>query len=216
MPGEAPQELLERGQELLDEFERLRFSAAGGYVRPRSPEPVTRPPGVLADAIGATAAGSPAERQELLETLDPAVRLERAVAMFAPVIEQMRQRSADSALRRWSEPARLTSPEVRSPLPEGEGPARVSQHSGRRTSARCARLPTHPPRRFSRVGLRPHAPADRNRAPGPPRRARVADLLRPPDPARHERADPSEVTPGRKTRVDTCALTVPVRPAAAR
>ena len=107
VPGEAPQELLERGQELLDEFERLRFSSAGGYVRPRPPEPVTTLPGVLADAIGATAAGSPAERQELLETLDPAVRLERAVAMFAPVIEQMRQRSTDSVLRRWSEPGAL-------------------------------------------------------------------------------------------------------------
>ncbi len=106
-PGEAPQDLLERGQALLDEFERLRFSSQGGYVRPRSPEPVTKPPGVLADAIGATAAGSAAERQELLEMLDPAVRLERAVAMFAPVIELMRQRSSDSALRRWSEPGAL-------------------------------------------------------------------------------------------------------------
>ena len=105
--GEAPQELLERGQELLDEFERLRFSSQGGYVRPRSSDPVTKPPGVLADAIGATGAGRPAERQELLELLDPALRLERAVAMFAPLIEQMRQRSEDSALRRWSEPGAL-------------------------------------------------------------------------------------------------------------
>ena len=105
-PGEAPQELLDLGQQLLDEFEQLRFSAQGGYVRPRSPEPATTPPGVLADAIGATGAGSPVERQELLETLEPALRLERAVAMFQPVIEQMRQR-ADSALRRWSEPGAL-------------------------------------------------------------------------------------------------------------
>ena len=106
-PGEAPQELLEHGQELLDEFERLRFSSQGGYVRPRSPEPVTKPPGVLADAIGATGAGNADERQELLEMLDPALRLERAVAMFAPLIEQMRQRSTDSAVRRWSEPGAL-------------------------------------------------------------------------------------------------------------
>ncbi|MYE46143.1 MAG: hypothetical protein F4X25_05225 [Chloroflexi bacterium] len=106
-PGEAPQELLERGQALLDEFERLRFSSQGGYVRPRSPEPVTTPPGVLADAIGATGAGRPAERQELLETLDPALRLERAVAMFAPLIERMQQQSTDTTIRRWSEPGAL-------------------------------------------------------------------------------------------------------------
>lgn len=105
--SEAPQELLERGQALLDEFERLRFSSQGGYVRPRSPEPVTTPPGVLADAIGATGAGRPAERQELLETLDPALRLERAVAMFAPLIERMQQQSTDSTIRRWSEPGAL-------------------------------------------------------------------------------------------------------------
>ena len=105
--GEAPQELLERGQELLDEFERLRFSSQGGYVRPRPSEPVTTPPGVLADAIGATGAGRPIERQELLETPDPALRLERAVAMFAPLVDQMRRRSTDSALRRWHEPGAL-------------------------------------------------------------------------------------------------------------
>ena len=33
--------------------------------------------------------------------------LERAVAMFAPLIEQMSQRSEDSVLRRWSEPGAL-------------------------------------------------------------------------------------------------------------
>ena len=104
--GEAPAELIERGQALLGEFERLRYSAQGGYVQPREAPPPA-PPGVVADAIGATGAGSPAERQELLETLDAGKRLEQAVAIFAPLIEEMQRRSADSAIRRWQEPGAL-------------------------------------------------------------------------------------------------------------
>ena len=105
-PGGAPPERIAHGQRLLEEFERLRYSAQGGYARGRG-APSPAPPGVVADAIGATGAGSPAERQELLETLDPGARLERALAIFGPVVERMRRRADDGARQRWASPGAL-------------------------------------------------------------------------------------------------------------
>ena len=105
--GEAPPVLIERAQVLLEEFERRRRSAGGGYQRPSARERSIAPAGVVADAIGATGAGSPAERQQLLEMLDPGERLEQALAMFEPLIEQMRRRVADTVVRRWNEPGAL-------------------------------------------------------------------------------------------------------------
>ena len=105
-PGGAPPERIAHGQRLLEDFERLRYRAQGGYVRGRG-APAPAPPGVVADAIGATGAGSPAERQELLETLDPGARLERAVAILGPVVERMRRRADDGARLRWASPGAL-------------------------------------------------------------------------------------------------------------
>ena len=106
-PDAAPHALSERAQRLLEEFERLRLSASGGYVRPSVTEGAAAPAGVIADAIGATGAGSATERQQLLELLDPGERLERALAMFEPLIEQMRRLVVDKAVSRWNQPGAL-------------------------------------------------------------------------------------------------------------
>ena len=64
--------------------------------------------GPLADAICATGAGEPDERQRLLETLDPAERLAAAVAMFDPVLDDLHRTLADAlTVRRWGEPGGL-------------------------------------------------------------------------------------------------------------
>ena len=147
-PGEAPQELLERGQALLDEFERLRFSAQGGYVRPRSPEPVTTPPGVLADGDrrhggrqpgGAAGAAGDAGPRRPAGARGRDVRAgDRADAAAldgqraAPLERTRRAQLAPRALRRA----------------ERDGRARAARGS-----------PPTRPGGFPVWGLRPHAPA---------------------------------------------------------
>lgn len=105
-PGTAPPELIKHGQELLDQFEQLRYSTQGDYIQSRS-QHLPKPPGVIADAIGATGAGSAAERQELLETLDPSARLEQAVEIIAPLLEEIKQRIAQGTVQRWMQPGAL-------------------------------------------------------------------------------------------------------------
>ena len=100
--GDAPAELVTRAQALLEDFEGLRYSAQGQYIRRRERAPSPARPGALADAIGATGVGAPGERQQLLETLDPRERLERAVAIFEPELAKVRRRAAGAATRRWS------------------------------------------------------------------------------------------------------------------
>ena len=100
-PGEAPDALRERARAQLEAFARLRPSARGERGEDAA-APFPRGSGALADAIGATGAGSAAERQRLLETLDPAARLARAVAMFEGVLERLRERAAPRPVSRWS------------------------------------------------------------------------------------------------------------------
>ena len=100
--GDAPAELITRAQALLEDFEGLRYSAQGEYIRRRERARSAAHPGALADAIGAIGVGAPDERQQLLETLDPSERLERAVAIFEPELAKVRRRAADAAARRWS------------------------------------------------------------------------------------------------------------------
>ena len=106
-PGDAPPALLEQARGLLEEFEGLRLRSRGEYERSSASAQHPREPGALADAIGAAGAGSPDDRQRLLETLEPGERLERAVALFDAVLEALRRRAAEAATRRWSEPGAL-------------------------------------------------------------------------------------------------------------
>jgi ATP-dependent Lon protease len=92
--GEAPEELREQARAQLGEFAELSLGVPFGS-------------GALADAIGATGAGSPEARQQLLETLDPARRLSGAVNMLGPDLDQLRERLAEVAMRRWSGPGAL-------------------------------------------------------------------------------------------------------------
>ena len=101
--GDAPPALLEQARGLLDEFDGLRLRSRGEYARSSGSAQHPREPGALADAIAATGAGSPGDRQRLLETLEPGERLERAVALFEAVLEALRRRAAEAAARRWSE-----------------------------------------------------------------------------------------------------------------
>ena len=105
-PGEATDELQTRGREQLHSFWRLRERVRPDYQRPPGGAPDGTGP--LADAICATGAGEPEQRQRLLETLDPAERLARAIEMFDPVLTDLHQ-SLDDALRvrRWREPGGL-------------------------------------------------------------------------------------------------------------
>ena len=105
--GTASPQLLEHARGLLDEFARLRLRSRGEYAR--SPGAAQHPsePGALADALAATGAGSPEDRQRVLETLEPGERLEQAVAMFDAVLDPLRRRAAEAATRRWSEPGAL-------------------------------------------------------------------------------------------------------------
>lgn len=103
---EAPEALRERASEQLRAFAGLRARARGEYER--DPEADTpEGTGALADAICATGAGTADERQRLLETLDPAGRLARAVEMFEEILELLRRRVDEAAVQRWNEPGGL-------------------------------------------------------------------------------------------------------------
>ena len=131
-PGGAPPERIAHGQRLLEEFERLRYSAQGGYARGRG-APSPAPPGVVADAIGATGAGSPAERQELLETLGP----RRAAGARAGDLRAGGGADAPPRRRRRApalgQPRRAQLKPRASPLPR----ARDGRASGAQTPRRC-------------------------------------------------------------------------------
>ena len=106
-PGEASAELRVRGRDQLVAFRRLRSRVRPGYEPPGGPD-IPGSSGPLADAICATGAGEPDERQRLLETLDPAERLAAAVAMFDPVLDDLHRTLADAlTVRRWGEPGGL-------------------------------------------------------------------------------------------------------------
>lgn len=103
----APGELRERARDQLRAFAQLRSSARGGYERAPGGDDLPQGSGALADAICATGAGAADERQALLETLDAAERLARAVEMFEGVLAVLRSRSDGVAVRRWTEPGSL-------------------------------------------------------------------------------------------------------------
>lgn len=103
---EASGELRGRARDQLRAFAGLRSRARGEYERDPREEP---PDGAaaLTDAICATGAGTADERQRLLETIDPAERLARAVEMFEEVLELLRRRVDEAAVQRWNEPGGL-------------------------------------------------------------------------------------------------------------
>jgi Lon protease-like protein len=97
----VPDASMELARNGLATVRRLRATAAGEYER----EPHLPPrAGALADLIGSLATASPAELQQLLETLDVRRRLETALPLLEAAITTAHREAAVAAAARWAKP----------------------------------------------------------------------------------------------------------------
>ncbi|MSQ28940.1 MAG: peptidase S16 [Dehalococcoidia bacterium] len=95
----VPSALIEQARAGLQQLERLRATAEGGYVHePNAPEA----PGPLADRIAALALAAADDRQPLLEQLDAGRRLEVALPLLERAIIDQHAIASTVAAARWA------------------------------------------------------------------------------------------------------------------
>ena len=91
-------DMVQRARAGLQRIAQLQAVSRGEFERVPA---VPATPASLADAIAAFAVPDPRMRQELLETLDVATRLERVLPLLDAAIEVIGARSAEAVATRW-------------------------------------------------------------------------------------------------------------------
>jgi Lon protease-like protein len=104
--SEVPEALFERASEGYRQIAKLRAMTEGVFQRD---PPVSTAPGVLADRIGAAAAGMvpPSDLQRLLECFDVRERLEAAVDLLDAIVEGHHEQARMAIARRYGGVERL-------------------------------------------------------------------------------------------------------------